>query len=50
MDITIYRHKEYDKFLISIEKGFVVNKITVYDMSVEEVGEFVSSLINGGKK
>lgn len=45
MDITIYRHESYNKFLVSVEKGFVVNKITVYDMSVKELGEFIGALI-----
>lgn len=49
MDITIYRHEKYNKFLISIEEGFVVNKITVYDMSVKEIGEFIGALIKANE-
>lgn len=44
MNVTIYRHQEYNKFLVTIENGFDVKQFTLYDMSVAEVASFVKTL------
>lgn len=44
MNVTIYRHEKYNKFQVTIENGFNVNTFTVYDMSVQELGEFIKGL------
>lgn len=47
MNITVYRHEEYSKFMVTIENGFDVKQFTVYDMTVKELGEFINGLMEG---
>ena len=46
MKVTVYRHEEYNKFLITIENGFDVQEFTLYDMSVSELAEFIKTITN----
>ena len=41
MKVTIYRHKEYNKFLVTIENGFNIQEFTLYDMTISELAEFI---------
>lgn len=50
MNVTIYRHEQYNKFMVTIENGFDVSQFTLYDMTVKELGEFISSLTGGNKQ
>lgn len=43
MKITINRHKAYDKFIVTIEIGFDVTQFTLYDMTIDEVAQFVKT-------
>ena len=45
MNVTVYRHEEYNKFLVTIENDFEVNKFTLYDMTVKELGEFIKGIM-----
>ena len=44
MNVTVYRHEEYNKFLVTIENGFNVQQFTLYDMSVTELAEFIRAI------
>lgn len=44
MNVTVYRHEAYNKFLVTVESGYNVNTYTLYDMSVKEVAAFISAL------
>ena len=44
MNVTVYRHEEYNKFLVTIESGFNVQQFTLYDMSVTELAEFIRAI------
>ena len=44
MNVTVYRHEAYDKFLVTVENGVNVDTYTLYDMTVKELAEFVGSL------
>lgn len=44
MNVTIYRHQEYNKFIVAIEDGFDVKQFTLYDISVAELATFVRTL------
>lgn len=37
MNITVYRHEQYNKWIISIDRNFSVSQITIYDISVKEL-------------
>ena len=42
MNITITRHEEYDKFIVTVESNFDVKQFTLYDMTIVELAQFVS--------
>lgn len=42
--VTIYRHAEYNKFIVTVDRGFTTAQYTLYDVTVSELGEFVRSL------
>lgn len=44
MNVTVYRHEAYNKFLVTVENGFNVSTYTLYDMTVKEVAAFISGL------
>lgn len=44
MRVTIYRHEEYSKFIVTVENGFNTTQYTLYDMSVSELADFVKSV------
>lgn len=44
MTVTIYRHVEYNKFIVTVDSGFTTMQYTLYDVTVSELGEFVRSL------
>lgn len=46
MKVTVYRHEEYNKFLVTIENGFDIQEFTLYDMSVSELAEFIKTITN----
>jgi hypothetical protein len=41
MNVTVYRHEEYRKFIVSVEIGFSVTQYTLYDVSISELGQFI---------
>lgn len=49
MDITVYRHKEHQKFIVTIDNGFSTDSIALYDVSVAEVAQFINELRKGDK-
>jgi hypothetical protein len=44
MNVTVYRHEAYNKFIVTIETGFNVREFTLYDMSVSELAEFIRTI------
>lgn len=44
MNVTIYRHEKYSKFLVTIERGDDVQQFTLYDMTVTELAEFIRAI------
>ena len=46
MKVTVYRHEEYKKFLVTIENGFDVQEFILYDMTISELAEFIKIIIN----
>jgi hypothetical protein len=44
MNVTVYRHEAYDKFLVTIERGDDVQQFTLYDLTIAELGEFISAI------
>lgn len=44
MKVTVYRHEEYNKFLVTIENGFTTQEFTLYDMSISELAEFIRTI------
>lgn len=46
MKVTVYRHEECQKFLVTIENGFDVQEFTLYDMTISELSEFIKIIIN----
>jgi hypothetical protein len=44
MNVTIYRHEKYSKFLVTIEHGDDVQQFTLYDMTVTELAEFIRAI------
>lgn len=49
MNVTVYRHEAYNKFIVTIETGFNVQEFTLYDMSVSELAEFIRTITKEGK-
>lgn len=47
MNVTIYRHQEYNKYLVTIENGFNITQYTLYDMTISELGAFIKELTEG---
>ena len=47
MNVTVYRHEQYKKFIVTIENGNDVSQFTLYDMSVKELGEFINGITEG---
>lgn len=48
MNVTVYRHEAYDKFLVTIERGDDVQQFTLYDLTIAELGEFIRAITKGG--
>ena len=44
MNVTVYRHEAYSKFMVTVENGCNVDTYTLYDMSVKELAAFISGL------
>lgn len=44
MNIIVYRHEAYNKYLITIDRGYKVDKITLYDVSISELAEFIKTI------
>ena len=44
MNITVYRHEAYNKYLIIIDRGYSIDKITLYDISTIELAEFIKTI------
>lgn len=44
MNVTVYRHEAYNKFIVTIETGFNVQEFTLYDMTISELGEFIRAI------
>jgi hypothetical protein len=44
MNVTVYRHEEYNKFLVTMESGFNVQQFTLYDVSITELAEFIRTI------
>lgn len=44
MRVTVYRHEEYNKFIVTIESGVNVQEFTLYDISVSELGKFIKAI------
>ena len=44
MHITINRHEEYDKFIVTVENNFDVKQFTLYDMTIVELAQFVKTI------
>ena len=44
MNVTVYRHEEYNKFMVTIENGFNVQQFTLYDMTISELAEFIRTI------
>ena len=44
MQVTIYRHEEYKKFLVTIYRGSDMQEFTLYDMTVKELAEFIKTI------
>lgn len=42
--VTIYRHEEYNKFLVTIVRGLNVQEFTLYDMTMKELAEFIKTI------
>ena len=45
MNVTVYRHEEYQKFLVTIENGFDVQEFTLYDITISELAEFIKIIV-----
>lgn len=41
MNVTVYRHQEYNKFLVTVDCGLSITEYTLYDMTVAEVAAFI---------
>lgn len=41
MKVTVYRHQEYQKYIVTVDHGFSCTEYVLYDMSVSELAEFV---------
>jgi hypothetical protein len=41
MKVTVYRHQEYQKFIVTVDNGFSCTEYVLYDMSVSELAEFI---------
>ena len=44
VDITIYRDEGQRKFIVTVDNGFSTDSITLYDVSISEVGQFVNEI------
>jgi hypothetical protein len=44
MKVTVYRHEQYNKFLVTIENGTDVQEFTLYDMTISELAEFIKTI------
>lgn len=44
MNVIVYRHKEYEKFIVTIENGCSVKTITLYDVSISELSVIINEL------
>lgn len=50
MNVTIYRHQEYNKYLVTIERGFDIQQYTLYDITISELGAFIKAVTEGEKE
>ena len=44
MNVTVYRHEAYNKFMVTIERGNDVRQFTLYDMTISELAEFIRTI------
>lgn len=44
MNVTVFRHEAYNKFMVTIERGCDVQQFTLYDMTISELAEFVRTI------
>lgn len=44
VDITIYRDEGQRKFIVAVDNGFSTDSITLYDVSISEVGQFINEI------
>lgn len=44
MRVTVYRHEEYSKFIVTVENNYETIQYTLYDVSVTELAEFIKSV------
>jgi hypothetical protein len=44
MEVTVYRHKEYGKFVVAVDNGCITTQYTLYDMTVAELAEFIKAI------
>lgn len=44
MRVTVYRHEQYSKFIVTIESGENTQEFTLYDMTISELAEFIRSI------
>ena len=49
MNITIYRHQEYSKFIVTIENDCNIQNFTLYDVTLKELGEFIAGIMGEEK-
>ena len=50
MNITINRHEEYNKYIISIDKNFSTDRIVIYDISIKELAQFINEIIKNDEE
>lgn len=46
MKVTIYRHEQYNKFLVTVENNYDIQEFTLYDVTVSELAEFIKTIIH----
>ena len=44
MDITVYRERNDNKWVIAINRAFSTDQITLYDVSIKEIAEFIKMI------
>ena len=46
MNVRIQFDRAREKYIIAVENGFDVTEIVVFNMTIEEVAQFVKTIIN----